>query len=294
MVEAGEIKNRSLLYFLALSLAVHIALIALMPVRWGTIEKPKEQEILVELDPALLKEWEKQRPRQIAESEAAEKTEESPDARFLGEHTQRVAEETRAPNADAFRKSQGKSQTLGQQPRPQAMSLKNLAIPQTITPPTPQEIAGERQIASNPAPAAVPAPVGGELAPGTSDYLKDVKDGQRTLLNTKEFVYFSYYRRIRERLEIAWNSKLRSAMQGYFVSGRQLASERNYQTRVIVMLDRHGRITNVQMLSASGVRDLDQAAVDAFNQAGPFPDPPSGLIDRDGVIRIPWEFVVQS
>ena len=36
------------------------------------------------------------------------------------------------------------------------------------------------------------------------------------------------------------------------------------------------------------------AAVDAFNDAGPFPDPPAGLVDQNGQIQIPWDFILQS
>jgi protein TonB len=128
----------------------------------------------------------------------------------------------------------------------------------------------------------------------TNDFLKDVKDGDRTLLNTKEFVYFSYYRRIRERLEVAWNTKLRSTLDGYVYGQRHLANDRNYVTGVVVVLDRYGKITAVKILQRSGARDLDDAAVSAFNEAGPFPDPPAGLIDKDGRIQIRWDFILQS
>jgi protein TonB len=128
----------------------------------------------------------------------------------------------------------------------------------------------------------------------SDDYLKDVKDGDKTLLNTKEFVYFSYYQRIRQQLEVAWNGRLRSVLESQMSGGRQLANDRDYVTGVVVVLDRTGQIIGVQLIQKSGARDLDQAAVDAFNEAGPFPDPPSGLVDAKGQIKITWNFVLQS
>ena len=80
----------------------------------------------------------------------------------------------------------------------------------------------------------------------------------------------------------------------YVRSGRKLASEKNYITRLVVVLDRHGKIKAVKVLEESGARDLDDAAVDAFNRAGPFPNPPKGLVEKDGLIKIRWDFILQS
>ncbi len=78
------------------------------------------------------------------------------------------------------------------------------------------------------------------------------------------------------------------------LGGRRLANDKNYITGVIVVLDRNGKITAVKVLQPSGARDLDDAAVGAFYEAGPFPDPPAGLIDKNGEIQIRWDFILQS
>jgi len=39
---------------------------------------------------------------------------------------------------------------------------------------------------------------------------------------------------------------------------------------------------------------LADAAVKAFNQAGPFPNPPQGIIDSSGEIKVPWEFILRT
>jgi protein TonB len=216
------------------------------------------------------------------------------ETKFLGERNQSVEEETKARNVDTFRKG-GAASKAGDGKK---LSLKDLAPPaREIVPPSQREIDGYKAERMKVAKAETGS--GGNLAPdsagaSTNDFLKDTKDGDKTMLNTKEFVYFGYYRRIREKLEVAWNSKLRNALDGFSYGGRQLASSQNYITGVIVVLDRFGHVTKVQVLQGSGARDLDQAAVDAFNQAGPFPDPPSGLVDENGQIKIKWDFVLQS
>ena len=48
------------------------------------------------------------------------------------------------------------------------------------------------------------------------------------------------------------------------------------------------------MLTQSGVIDLDSAAVEAFREAAPFPNPPKGMVEGDGTIKIRWDFVLEA
>jgi protein TonB len=126
------------------------------------------------------------------------------------------------------------------------------------------------------------------------DFVPGVKEGDRTALNTKEYVFFGYFQRIRARLDHAWVPILRAKLTRFYRAGRQLASEMDYRTRVLVYLNSKGEIIRVQMVSESGATDLDDSAISAFNEAGPFPNPPKGIIDRNGEIQIPWEFVLKT
>jgi protein TonB len=126
------------------------------------------------------------------------------------------------------------------------------------------------------------------------DWVQDVKESERTALNTKEYVFYGYFQRIRERLDRAWVPILREKLVRFYHSGRQLASDMDHTTKVLVVLNSGGEIVKVQVLSESGTRDLDDAAVKAFNQAGPFPNPPHGIIDPNGLISIPWEFILKT
>jgi protein TonB len=77
-------------------------------------------------------------------------------------------------------------------------------------------------------------------------------------------------------------------------AGRQLASDQDHITRTRVMLDARGHVLRVELIEPSGVVHLDDAAVEAFNKAGPFPNPPKGLISADGSVEILWDFVLKS
>ncbi len=289
-------KNRSsLLLFFGLSVLLHsLLLTGVYFSRWEPMPLAKNDTVFIDLPQLPLRDLMKdqERARQVVESEKVE-SEKPKDAKYLGERDQLVKEETKARKVDSFRQG-AESRTAGR--KGQAISLKDLAPNKAIAPPSKLEMEGyKREIARL---NQQEMGGGGAVAEGaaTNDYLKDVKDGDRTMLSTKEFVYFGYYQRIRKQLEVAWHARLRATVEGSMRGGggRSLASNQDYVTGVVVVLDRNGNITAVQLQKKSGAQDLDQAAIDAFNSAGPFPDPPKGLADEQGEIRIPWNFILQS
>lgn len=289
---ADEKKHRqNLILFILISLGLHVLVIFFAPVQL-TPKQKEEEPLYVEINPKDLQQLANEQRKQIVNSEDSANKTPAKDAKYLSDKSQSVAEETKAKNVDSFQKGGAKGE--------RAFQLKNFA-PRPYTAETPKENThveegdffdakkkqqqqAQTQQGDN----------GNAKGSANSDYLKDVKEGDRTVLNTKEFIYFGYYNRIRERLESSWRSKLHNALGEQLLAGRQLATSRAYITRLMVILDRHGRITSVRMKDNSGFRALDQAAVDAFNQAGPFPDPPSGLVDENGQIQIPWDFILQT
>lgn len=64
-------------------------------------------------------------------------------------------------------------------------------------------------------------------------------------------------------------------------------------TSLEITLNHLGEIIAIRLLGTSGVRELDDAAVESFNEAGPFPNPPKGLV-RNGQVKIEWGFVVNT
>lgn len=299
-MDAQKNRNR-LLIFIGLSILLHGIALTVLVFAPSTTHLAPPKAVFVDLNALpptqVPRELEAERAKQVVESEATNEQADPKDAKYLGERNQVAKEQTKARTVDIFRKGGGTPSQAGNNSK--NLSLKDLAPANVIKPPSAAEIDGFKQERKR---VAETRPESGR--PGTqaadnagsanNDYLKDIKDGDRTMLSTKEFVYFGYYRRIRQQLEVAWTSRLRSTMMGYMGGGRALANDKNYITGVIVVLDRDGQITAVQLMQRSGAQDLDQAAVDAFNEAGPFPDPPKGLVDENGEIKIPWNFILQS
>lgn len=127
----------------------------------------------------------------------------------------------------------------------------------------------------------------------SSDFVEDVPLGDMTQLNTTEFKYYGFYHRIRQKLEQHWGSTIKAKARNLYRSGRRLPESENLITSLTVVLDHVGNIVDMQIEGTSGVKELDQAAIDSFNKAGPFPNPPKGLM-VDGRAKIQWGFVVKS
>jgi TonB family protein len=125
-------------------------------------------------------------------------------------------------------------------------------------------------------------------------YIRGVKPGEVTALNTKEFVFYSYFERVRQQLDQAWQPIVKQNVGKILKGGRQLASNTDFVTRTLVTMNERGEILRIQLLEQSGTEDLDQAAIDALNKAGPYPNPPKGLIDSSGNVHIRWDFILKT
>ena len=128
----------------------------------------------------------------------------------------------------------------------------------------------------------------------TNDNLKDVESDLITRLNTREYKYFGYYSRIKNQLNQWWVPQVQQKFSKMMRQGRSIASDENKITKLVIILNQAGNLVKVQVLAESGIRDLDDAAVEAFRQAAPFPNPPKGMIETDGTVKIRWDCVVES
>ena len=50
----------------------------------------------------------------------------------------------------------------------------------------------------------------------------------------------------------------------------------------------------MKVVGESGLHDIDEAALEAFRAAEPFPNPPKGIVEKDGTIKIRWDFILEA
>lgn len=227
--------------------------------------------------------------KQIVEQDKFQINKEIPeDAKFMGRHNQKVIKQTRAAHNGDFsntaqpgmrkkgsekaeKKKKG-NEKLGTLP-----TLDKLRPVFSMTPKAYEE--DVIQVGKN---------------SQTNDHIKDVDKGLQTLLSTREFVYYSYYQRIRDKIRSRWEPMIRDKVRKVFASGRTIASSRDRVTQVVIILDKSGSLITVKVIGQSGLTDIDDAAIEAFKLAEPFPNPPKGIIENDGTIRIRWDFVLEA
>lgn len=128
----------------------------------------------------------------------------------------------------------------------------------------------------------------------TNDNLENIQDDLMTRLNTKEYKYFGYYSRIKKQLNQWWVPKVQQKFTKILSQGRTVASEENKITKLVIILNDVGNLVKVQVLAESGIRELDDAAIEAFRSAAPFPNPPKGMVESDGTVKIRWDCIVEG
>lgn len=236
-----------------------------------------------------------QQPDQAINNEIDQNT------KYLSAHNQVVLHQTRAKNFGAFRNTDGTgANQFHSKPTPKVASrshgahakakfhLNNHGTVPTLADLSPRFDPSQPTQPDN-------SDIGNGQAPSqTDDYIKDATPSLETLLSTKQFVYYTYYQRIRARIRQYWAPCIRKQVEKIFAEGRMIASDENHVTRVIIVLDRNGNLVKVEIVGRSGVKELDDAAVEAFREAAPFPHPPKGIVGRDGFIRINWDFILQA
>lgn len=291
-------------YFLLLSLFVH-ALIALsltlskMPAVTPDVTKVEvEYNTPEELAPTP-KLQKTARPKetvtdQVVEQQKQVNEEKDDNSRFLSAFNQKVIKQTRAERSGQFKNTaQGGHKEEGQkdaEKKEKADTEKSEAKREKGDLPDLKDL--------SPKFALTPGPKGPEADnkdPSQSDdYLKDVQSGLQTLLSTREFVYYSYYNRIKESLRQHWEPNVREKVKIIYRKGRNIASAKDRVTQVMVTLDATGELLKVEVITRSGVEALDSAAEEAFKEAAPFPNPPAGMVEQDGTIKIRWDFVLEA
>lgn len=235
---------------------------------------------------------------QIVEQQKQINDEVPVDSRFLSAFNQKVLQQTRADRTGKFtNKAEGGQPDEGL--KTGEKNAKSLEKAETEVPQKrqPGELPSLKDLtpkfALNPGPKAPSTTNPGDPS-ATDDHLKDVKSGLQTMLSTREFVYYAYYARIKDALRQHWEPTVREKVKIVYRSGRTIASAKDRITQVLVVLNASGELVRIEVLGRSGVEDLDSAAVEAFRNAAPFPNPPKGMVESDGTVKIRWDFVLEA
>lgn len=292
--------DRRLIAFIALVIVMHVASfwteIQRSVATWQVADKDETQIAVV---PMSDDEWKAFKARQqIVQNEDTGKNEKPKDEAFLGAKDQSHDRQTVARKVATFNRAAKGNSQADSVPRPQTKAqaqkkaIKNLKLSDVGF-----EAMGAPQIQRAPASIAKKGiERGDEKSQGfssTNDYVEHVALGDFTQLNTVEYKHYGFFNRIRGKLEQFWGKSLHEKADALYKSGRRLPASDQYTTALVITMDADGAILKVHVKSSSGVRELDDAAIESFNSAGPFPNPPKDLV-VNGRATIEWGFVVKS
>ena len=120
-----------------------------------------------------------------------------------------------------------------------------------------------------------------QLSGAPQNDLLDEKVGDRVALNSLQIKYADYVNRIRRLVNFYWNQNLDNMPRS-----TPLVKPR-YTTVLDVVLDGDGALESILVTRESGSEPVDNAVVEAFRIAGPFPNPPEELVAKDGRVYLP-------
>lgn len=297
---SGSYQQRSFYFLLSGVFLLHICFM-LLQIRDHIVVSPSQsvEAIKIKLIQDALKEIGDTNKKQIVQSENSTILDKPKEEAFLSDKDRSFDRQTVAKNIDTFKKAalgnaastqvskkveSGKKRSLNKN-----LKLSDLGV--VTSAPAPQEIN------RSPASASRKGLENGELlADGlssTNDYIEEMTLGDFTHLNTVEYKHYGFFHRIRQKLEQFWGNSIKEKSLALFKSGRRMPASQDLITSLQVTLNAAGEIIGVKILGASGIKELDDAAIESFNQAGPFPNPPKDLL-VNGKATIEWGFVVKS
>jgi TonB family protein len=118
------------------------------------------------------------------------------------------------------------------------------------------------------------------------------EEEEPSLLSTRESLFYAYFERVHDQLYRVWDPILRKQVEKLTLMGREIPL--TSVTKATITIDSKGHILKVQLLQESGFVELDSAALLALNEAGPYPNPPQGLMDENGNAQLPWAFILKN
>jgi TonB family protein len=224
------------------------------------------------------------------------------DARFLSEHDSRVEHEsasrTRTPGAgqaSATPQLQGKGQDAETRPGGMVAEEHGVApLPSDLARADEGEAAAEKRappsladINLEPSMSAMTA----ALAGTGLDHLDGVIEGDHTALNTAGWEYASFFNRVKRRVEQYWHPDLEFKRRDPYGN---IYGFKDRTTVLLVVLRGDGTLKKLYVMRPSGAPFLDDEAYQAVSRAEPFPNVPSGLMDkRDGLVKFTFHFIVE-
>jgi TonB family protein len=122
---------------------------------------------------------------------------------------------------------------------------------------------------------------------GSVDYLRDVAEGDKTLLDRKRSRYWAFFDRVKTQISKQWTPVTEYRKRDPY--GNVYGVKDRYSA-VQVTLNGDGSVRQLYITRESGLDFFDDEAIRSIRSAAPFHNPPEGLKDEDGLVHFTFGF----
>ncbi|MAF92736.1 MAG: hypothetical protein CL674_15815 [Bdellovibrionaceae bacterium] len=120
---------------------------------------------------------------------------------------------------------------------------------------------------------------------------EDIEYGNFTALNTNRNQFYSFYQRVNEQVRIRWVQNIEKHIEQLKLGHPDKRfKSREWLSKLVIILNAKGEIVNSYIENSSGESKWDSAAIQAFQTAAPFVNPPEEMQADDGLIRLSYLF----
>lgn len=119
------------------------------------------------------------------------------------------------------------------------------------------------------------------------DFFPDVKIGGKTYLNTAAFPDVQYFTQLKRIFRMRFNPA--PPLRRHFAGNRVVVGQVSVAMAVTVSPD--GRLKELFVVKSSGIPGYDEEALRTIRESAPFSAPPQKVMDKDGVLRMHWNFI---
>lgn len=122
------------------------------------------------------------------------------------------------------------------------------------------------------------------------EYIPNVAEGSFTSLNTNQFRFYAFFKRINEQIRLRWVNNIRQISLNISPKTSNQLAMFERVSKLELVFDAKGEFVSSFIDKSSGAKFLDDAAINAFIDSAPFINPPKDLVDADGYIRLNYSF----
>jgi len=119
------------------------------------------------------------------------------------------------------------------------------------------------------------------------DFFPNVKIGDKTYLNTAAFPDVQYFTQLKRIFRMRFNPA--PPLRQHFAGNRVVVGTINCSMAVTVSPD--GRLKELFVVKSSGIPGYDEEALRTVRESAPFSSPPQKVLDKDGILRMNWNFI---